>query len=117
MHGQVFEDYIMVLLKNEGYKVNLTKTSGDFGADLIHQKDGIKTVVQTKRYSKKVGVRAVQEVIASKGYYDATEAWVVTNNYYTAPAIKLANVSNVKLIDREDLVKWILNNNQLNKSI
>jgi restriction system protein len=35
MNGKVFEEYLQVLLRNKGYKVNLTSVTGDYGADLV----------------------------------------------------------------------------------
>lgn len=40
-----------------------------------------------------------------KRYYDAAHAWVVTNNYFTEPARKLAHANDVLLIDRDLLIK------------
>ncbi len=57
----------------------VTPKSGDQGADLIIEKYGLKFVVQCKFYSNPVGNKAVQEVIAAKGFYDAGGAIVVTN--------------------------------------
>jgi restriction system protein len=57
-----------------GYEVIKTKASGDFGADLILRANDKVIVVQAKRYSKKVGVKAVQEVYASLTLYKANEA-------------------------------------------
>ncbi|MBY0120924.1 restriction endonuclease [Bacillus sp. S/N-304-OC-R1] len=107
MDGIQFEHYLKELFINQGYKVEVTSASGDFGADLILKKDNNKIVVQAKRFSKSVGVKAIQEVKASQNYYNANESWVVTNNYFTSPAEKLALSNNVKLIDREELIKLI----------
>lgn len=60
-------------------------------------------VVQAKRYQKNVGVEAVQQVIGSMRYYDADYAMVVTNSYFTASAIKLAEANDVLLWDRDQL--------------
>ncbi|WP_306472304.1 restriction endonuclease [Bacillus cereus] len=38
-------------------------------------------------------------------YYDATHAWVVTNNYFTEPARKLAHANDVLLIVCDLLIK------------
>lgn len=55
MTGREFEIYLSVLFRNLGYKVKLTKASGDYGADLILKKSGLSIVVQAKRYKKKWG--------------------------------------------------------------
>lgn len=45
MDGVKFENYLYYLFLSLGYKVELTPTSNDFGADLIIEKDKILTVV------------------------------------------------------------------------
>ncbi|EOR21900.1 restriction endonuclease [Niallia nealsonii AAU1] len=55
MKGKVFEEYLQVLLRNKGYKANLTSVTGDYGADLVLSNNYKKIVVQAKRYKKKVG--------------------------------------------------------------
>ena len=111
MNGIQFEYYLKELYRSQGYKVEVTKAKGDFGADLILFKDKIKIVVQAKRYSGNVGVKAVQEILAAKSYYSASAAWVVSNSDYTNAAIELAKASNVLLINREKLIKSILKMN------
>jgi restriction system protein len=108
MGGQTFEKYLEVLFGKMGYRVQRTKYVGDFGADLVVSKDGVKTVVQAKRYKKKAGVKAIQEAVASKGYYDCSSAMVVTNSFYTQPAIELARRNQVELWDRNRLVSALL---------
>jgi restriction system protein len=107
MDGVQFEHYLKELYKSKGYRVELTPTTGDFGADLILNKDGKRFVVQAKRYSKPVGIKAVQEVVSAIKMYRATEAWVVTNNVYTKAAIELAKTHDVVLIGREQLIDLI----------
>lgn len=108
MSGVEFEEYLQAVLKKAGYKVQLTDTTGDFGADLILQKGTSKIVVQAKRYKGSVGIKAVQEVLGAKSYYDAQESWVVTNSYYTKSAKSLALKSNVRLLDKNALVNLAL---------
>lgn len=105
MDGFQFEHYLVELFKSEGYSAIRTSDSGDFGADVILKKDGKKIVVQAKRYRKSVGIKAVQEVIGALNFYKAEEAWVVSNSEYTKAAKKLAYESNVKLVNRSDLIK------------
>lgn len=96
------------LFKAHGYVVEVTQASGDFGADLVITKAGKKSVVQAKRYSKNVGIKAVQEVQASIAHYGASEAWVVLNSDYTAAANTLAKSNGVRLINRIQLIEKIL---------
>ena len=63
---------------------------------------------QAKRYKSKVGIKAVQEAVASKGYYKCDRAMVVANNYFTNQARTLASRNKVELWDRKSLVKNLL---------
>ncbi|KOP64379.1 hypothetical protein AMS62_03220 [Bacillus sp. FJAT-18019] len=108
MDGVQFERYLGHLFRFQGYKVEVTKAAGDFGADLVIIKDGKKIVVQAKRYKKNVGLKAVQEVQGARAHYGATDAWVVTNSNYTQQAYELAKSNGVRLIDREELVEMLL---------
>jgi restriction system protein len=111
MDGIQFEYYLKELYSSNGYKVEITTASGDYGGDLILWKENRKMVIQAKRYSKDVGIKAVQEVMGAKAYYSADEAWVVTNSHFTKAATELAKKSNVILIDREQLIDLILTMN------
>lgn len=108
MTGEEFEQFLGELFKKRGFKISYTATSGDYGADLILQDGDEKIAVQAKRYSGNVGVKAVQEIIGAVKMYDANEAWVVTNSYFTKQAIKLAEINDVYLIDRDELIDIIL---------
>lgn len=107
MSGEEFEEYLSVLFRGMGYRVEDTPTSGDYGADLILKKGRKKIAIQAKRYSGGVGISAVQQVIGAKNYYKANEIWVVTNSYYTKAAVNLGNANNVRLINREQLLLMI----------
>jgi len=108
MDGKTFEKYLKVFFEKLGYKVERTKYIGDYGADLVATNNGIKTVIQAKRYKSKVGIKGVQEAVASKGYYKCDRAMVVTNNYFTNQARTLASRNKVELWDRKILVKNLL---------
>ena len=108
MDGKTFEKYLKVFFEKLGYKVERTKYIGDYGADLVTINNGVKTVIQAKRYKNRVGIKAVQEVVASKGYYNCDKAMVVTNSYFTNQAKTLASRNKVELWDRKLLVKNLL---------
>jgi restriction system protein len=108
MDGIQFEYYLKELYLSRGYAAEVTSASGDYGADLLLTKDGNKVVVQAKRHSKDVGIKAVQEVIGAKSYYAADDAWVVSNRFFTKAAKELAQKSKVTLVDREQLIDLIL---------
>ncbi len=106
--GEDFEKYLEILFRKLDYSVTRTPFQGDYGADLVVQKAGTQTVVQAKRYNRRVGVKAIQEAVAAKEYYRCAKAMVVTNNYYSQQAKKLAAANNVELWDRDKLVTLLL---------
>ena len=102
-NGYEFEHYLKNVFDKLGYISIVTKASGDQGADLIIEKDSVKTVVQAKYYTNPVGNKAIQEVVSAIAFYKANKGMVVTNSIYTKSAIELAGANNIALIDGEEL--------------
>ncbi len=101
MEGHDFEYYCADILKAQGFiEVEVTKGSGDFGADILAEKDGVTYAIQCKCYDKPIGVKAVQEVYAGRDYYDRMIGVVMTNQYFTQPAVELAQKLKIMLWDR-----------------
>ena len=108
--GAEFEKMTKLILESNGFdKVQTTPISGDFGVDVLAEKNSIKYAIQCKKYSSNVGIKAVQEVIGSKSMNGCHVAVVLTNNYFTSSAKKLAEKNNVLLWDRNELLKLISN--------
>ena len=108
MSGEDFEEFCADILRGDGFSdVEVTKASGDHGVDVLAKKDGVKYAIQCKRYSKPVGNKAVQEVVAAKSFYKTDKAMVVTNSTFTPQAITLANANDVLLVDGDKLNKLI----------
>jgi len=116
MEGFEFEEYLKVLFRKLGYKTQVTRKTGDFGADLIF-KGKKKIIVQAKRYKSNVGLDAVREAYSAQAYYKADESWVITNSRFTKQALDLAKACNVKMLDRSDLEKFIVKINPEEKPI
>ena len=100
LSGVEFENFLAEIFEKMGYRVEKTKASHDYGADLLLFKGDKKIVVQAKCYTKAVGIKAVQEIVGAMQHYMANEAFVATNNYFSKDAEVLALENNVKLIDR-----------------
>ena len=108
MEGHEFEEYLQAHFQRLGYRCKLVGAHGhDYGVDLIVKKDGISTAVQAKRYDGLVGIKAVQEIVSGRAYYDCDKAMVVTNSMFTKPAWELAAKCEVELIDRSKLTKML----------
>lgn len=104
MDGHQFEYACADILKANGYKhVKVTRSSGDFGVDIIAEKDKVRYAIQCKRYNHKLDNTPIQEVVGGLAYYQCDKGAVMTNQYFTEPAKQLAQVNDIKLLDRDTL--------------
>lgn len=100
MEGHEFEYFCADLLKQKGFvDVEVTKGSGDYGIDILAEKEGVTYAIQCKRYVTPVGVKAVQEAYAGRDYYDRMVGAVMTNQYFTTPAVEAAKKLKILLWD------------------
>jgi restriction system protein len=93
-----YERFCALLLQQKGWKTRDTRVTGDFGGDIVARRGKVKIVVQCKRYSSPVGVKAVQEVHAAKAYYQADKTAVMTPIGFTKAARELAAKTQTQLI-------------------
>lgn len=101
LDGREFEYYCADLLRKRGFKeVEVTKGSGDYGIDILAERDGVTYAIQCKCYGDSVGVKAVQEAYAGRDYYDCMVGAVLTNQYFTGPAVEAAKKLKILLWDR-----------------
>lgn len=101
IEGHEFEYYCAELLKKRGFiDVSVTKGSGDYGVDVLAEKDGVTYAIQCKAYTTPVGVKAVQEAYAGREFYDRMVGAVLTNQYFTKPAVEAAKKLKILLWDR-----------------
>ena len=108
MEGLDFEYYCAELLRNRGFiEVEVTKSSGDYGIDILAEKEGVPYAIQCKRYNGPVGVKAVQEAYAGRDFYDRMVGCVLTNQYFTQPAVDAAQKLKILLWDRDYLEEMI----------
>lgn len=101
MEGHEFEYYCAELLQKKGFiEVEVTKGSGDYGVDILAEKDGVTYAIQCKCYTAPIGVKAIQEAYAGRDYYDRMVGAVLTNQYFTTPAVEAAKKLKILLWDR-----------------
>lgn len=104
LSGSDFEVYVANRLKKAGFDdIRGTPTVGDQGVDLLARRGGRLAAIQVKRKAGTVGNSAVQEVVAGRQFYDADEAWVVTNSRFSLSAMALAQKTGVRLVDGDEL--------------
>lgn len=64
MDGHTFECACAEILRSNGFKnIEVTRSSGDLGVDILAENNGIKYAVQCKRYSHKLDNTPIQEVV------------------------------------------------------
>lgn len=101
LDGHEFEYFCADLLRKKGFEeVEVTKGSGDYGIDVLAEKDGVTYAIQCKRYQDPVGVKAIQEAFSGREYYDRMVGAVMTNQYFTSPAVEAAKKLKILLWDR-----------------
>ena len=101
MEGHEFEYFCADLLQRKGFiDVEVTKGSGDYGIDILAEKDGVTYAIQCKCYTAPIGVKAIQEAYAGRDYYDRMVGAVMTNQYFTTPAVEAAKKLKILLWDR-----------------
>lgn len=101
LEGHEFEYYCADLLRDHGFlEVEVTRGSGDYGIDILAEKDGVTYAIQCKCYNAPVGVSSVQEAYAGRDYYDRMVGAVMTNQYFTEPAVRMAKKLGILLWDR-----------------
>lgn len=104
MDGLDFEYYCADLLAANGFvDVKVTRSSGDYGVDILAEKDGVTYAIQCKRYTGLVGIKAVQEAYSGRDYYDRMVGAVLTNQYFTKSAVQAARKLKILLWDRDYL--------------
>jgi HJR/Mrr/RecB family endonuclease len=108
MTGVQFEQYLQKLLYSRGYRVSITRVSGDLGVDLIACRAQDRIAIQVKRHNAKVSRRAISDAVAGMQHYRCNRAMVITNSHFTPGAITLARSTSCTLVNRDLLVQWIL---------
>lgn len=108
LSGREYELQIATLINKEtSWTAELTKATGDQGADLLLTKGPIQIVVQTKYHKAAIGNSAVQEVHAAQKHYKADVAFVVSNSGFTKSAEELAFSTGVKLMADNQLLDFL----------
>lgn len=108
LDGIEFEEFTKTLLEKLGFEnVFITPASGDFGIDVLAEKDGIKYGIQCKNYKDQLSNKCVQEALSGKEYYKCHIGVVITNSYFTPHAIEQAKNTGILLWDRNTLINML----------
>ena len=101
--GIAYERHCADILGRAGWKARATPATGDQGADVVAEREGVRLVMQCKRQGRPVGNTAVQEVAAAASHWAGDVAAVVSNASFTPSARKLAASTGVLLLHHDEL--------------
>jgi restriction system protein len=117
LNGLDYEHFVGKRFNEAGWTSQVTKASGDQGADVKVWRDGVDAVVQCKWYQNAVGNKAVQEIVAARTHYGVRKAIVVSKSGYTDAARELANTNAVCLIHHDEIPDLYERLSDLNKGV
>lgn len=104
MDEAAFERYLALLFTRMGYQVRRVNYA-DNVSTLMATRDGVSYVIQARRNRRKVGIRAIEDAIATRKHLKCERAIVVTNHFFSNQARKIAKANQVLTLDRHDLIK------------
>lgn len=97
-----------LVLEDNGFRnVEITKGSGDQGADILADRNGKSYAIQCKNYEGAVGNFAVQEAYAGAQFYGCDAAAVICPGEFTRGAKELAKATGVLLWDGKKLSRMM----------
>ncbi|MBS7540473.1 restriction endonuclease [Ancylobacter lacus] len=102
-NGFDYEHFVAQRLREQGWEARVTQASGDQGADIIASRGRQVVAIQCKYYTSPVGNKAVQEAVAARAHYQASQAAVIAPSGFTMSAKQLAATNNVTLLHHEEL--------------
>ena len=102
--GVSLEKSVASLLRERGWNVGLTATTGDGGIDLICEKQDAKVLVQCKGHKNSLGVGAIRDAAGVKLANGGDQMVVIAPNGFTAGSTSFAKQSGVILLDAHGLV-------------
>jgi len=101
-----FEQRVALLLEDLGWKnVVIRGGSGDRGVDITAERDGLRYLVQCKRYSKSVGPSYVRDLVGALHIQGADRAILVATSSFTPQSRLEARGQAVELWDDKILLQ------------
>jgi len=104
-----FEDFISELFSKMGYDAKVTSRSGDFGADVIAQKNNEKILIEVKKYSEGTNIRPdqVQRTLGAIWKYNADKAVFITTSNFTVRAKEIEKDGPIELWNKKILHEMV----------
>ena len=109
MNKNEFRNYILNILKKQGFQVTIPSNNIDLGIDFIAQKGESKYAVHISQQTGLVSKTDINNVDRDKHKYYCDKAMVVSKYYFDKDAIDLSISTQCELIDKDKLAEWIYN--------
>lgn len=106
MTPRQFEELVCEHYRKQGYKTEITPSSGDYGVDVFATKGKEKLAIQAKMYgssTRKINRQCVMELHGAKDYFDCTKAIIATDGTFLTDAIQVAEKLNIDIIYLDSL--------------
>ena len=110
LDGWQFEREVGLVFKRMGYKVEVTRGSGDGGVDIIMYKDGLKYIVQCKHYKRPLGPEAVRSLYGVRELFHADRMVMVASKGLTPGSREFVEIYKDVYVayDLQDIIRMSL---------
>lgn len=101
MLPEQYEKYVAKYLENNGYQVELTSFTNDYGVDIFATKKSLKYAVQVKMFgntARKINRKMVMELHGAKDFFDCDHAVFITDGEILQDAEEVAEKLDIKVI-------------------
>ncbi|WP_303178237.1 restriction endonuclease [uncultured Butyricimonas sp.] len=101
MKPREYELFVGDYFRQQGYRVEITPETGDWGVDIFAWEGDEKIAIQVKNYgggTRKINRQMVMELCGAKEYFDCTRAIMVTSGSVMDDAEKVAKKLGIKII-------------------
>ncbi len=103
-----FEQRVALLLEDLGWqRIMVRGGSGDRGVDITAERDGLRYIIQCKRYTKPVGPNYVRDLVGALQIQQADRAILVTTSNFTPQSRLEARGQALELWDDQVLLQRI----------
>jgi hypothetical protein len=96
-----YEEMVAAHFRRQGYSVELTSRSNDYGVDAFARKEGQALALQAKMYggtTRKVNRAMVMQLHGAKDYFDCTGAVIITDGDVAEDAREVASKLGIKIL-------------------
>lgn len=105
LDGREFEQEVAKIFRQNGYKTNVTKASGDGGVDIILQKDSKTSIVQCKHHKRPIHPEPIRALWGCKDDFGADEVILIASSGITkAGRDFVRNKPNFRIMTLNDII-------------